>query len=245
MFTTDELLKIQELPEYLRTDHCYNDLQHAMLVILFRHALAALKAGNTRYADQVLDNATLYLYIHFLNEEEGMVFKSQKGLIERNNLKEHSATHIGYLEHWKTQILLAHKHKAIAPEELAERLAHYYNVIIKHIEETDIHEYGQHSAITIEQTRHEMARIFETRMPMSPFMAGALDTVKILARDVADVLNPKYICRVATKPLGALNLISGAGRILEGHGSLRDRFAAATGGARTMSAHTQPTMLAA
>ena len=133
MLTTDELLTIQDLPEYLRTDHCYNDLQHAMLVILFRHALTALKNRKTRYADQVLDNATLYLYIHFLNEEEGMVYKSQTGLIDRDNLKEHCEMHVSFLEYWKSQILMPHKSGAADVDKTIEGISKYYNLIINHI----------------------------------------------------------------------------------------------------------------
>lgn len=230
MLTTDELLKIQVLPEFLRTDHCYNDLQHAMLVILFRHGLTALKDGNIRYANRVLDNASLYLYIHFLNEEEGMAFKMQQGWIARDALSEHSEMHVRFLDFWKNEVLLPHKTGEAAREETAGALARFYNLLIKHIDKTDIAHYGP-DAIEVERTRHEMARIARSNMPMSPFMAGAYETVKILAPDVALALDTKHLNPIAVSAMKSLNLVPDVGRILNGAtGSLRDRFAQTTRG---------------
>ena len=76
-------------------------------------------------------------------------------------------------------------------------------------------------------------------------MAGAFDTVKILDPQIASILNPKFICPTAMQRLGALNLITGAGRILEGSGALRDRFANAAQGLRTRAEHTPHLQLVA
>lgn len=228
--TCDQLLEIKDLPSFLRTEHCYNDLQHAMLVILFRHGLCALNSGKLKYADKIIDNASLYLYIHFLNEEEGMAYEMSNGLISRDELSEHSELHINFLDHWKHNVLIPYKKQDVSTEETVEELSNFYNLIIDHINHTDIPTYGP-CAITAEQTRHELARIAQANMPMSPFMAGAFDTVNILAPDVANSLDAQRLSPRAMEPIGPLDLVPNIGQILSGqHGSLRDRFAQTTGG---------------
>ncbi len=235
--TVDQLLEIQDLPEFLRAEHCYNDLQHAMLVILFRHALTALGNNDSRYADQLIDNISLYLYIHFLNEEEGMAFNMSRGLMERDDLTAHSELHIDFLDFWKNKVMAPHKNREATTPQTTDALAQFYNLLIQHIDNSDKPAYGA-EALTEDQVRTELARVSQTNMPMSPFMAGAFDTVKILAPDVAASLNVNRLSPVALRPMGELNLITGVGRILKGgHGSLRDNFAQHTGGDR--SAATQ------
>jgi len=231
--SVDELLKIQDLPAFLRTEHCYNDMQHAMLVILFRHGLTALQPGQDRIADNVIDNISLYLYIHFLNEEEGMAFNMSRGLIERDGLAEHSEMHINFLDFWKTNVMAPHKSGEASTQQTRDALAQFYNLLIKHIDGTDIAFYGT-DALTEHQVRNELSRVSLTNMPMSPFMAGAYDTVKILAPDVAASLNVERLSPMALRPMADLNLIQDVGRILTGnHGSLRDTFAQHTRGDRS------------
>lgn len=228
--SVDELLKIQDLPAFLRAEHCYNDLQHAMLVILFRHGLTALGNNDTRYADQIIDNISLYLHIHFLNEEEGMAFNMTQGLITRDGLTEHSEMHIHFLDFWKNKVVAQHKTGQATTEQTRDGLAQFYNLLIKHIDATDKSFYGT-EALSEDQVRTELARVSLTNMPMSPFMAGAYETVKILAPDVAASLNTERLSPVALRPMGELNLIPNVGRVLTGgHGSLRDNFAQHTRG---------------
>lgn len=228
--SVDELLKIEDLPAFLRAEHCYNDLQHAMLVILFRHGLTALGNNDTRYADQLIDNMSLYLYIHFLNEEEGMAFNMTQDLIARDDLTSHSEMHIDFLDFWKAKVMTPYKTREATTEQTRDALAQFYNLLIKHIDNTDKPAYGA-EALTTEQVRTELARVSQTNMPMSPFMAGAYDTVKILAPDVAASLNTKRLSPIAMRPMGALNLVQNVGRVLSGgHGSLRDTFATHTRG---------------
>lgn len=237
--SVDELLKIHDLPAFLRADHCYNDMQHAMLVILFRHGLTALRKNDTRYADQLIDSISLYLYIHFLNEEEGMAFNMTRGLISRDGLTEHSEMHINFLDFWKHKVMAPHKSREATTQQTAEALANFYNLLIKHIDATDKSFYGT-EVLTVHQVRTELARVSQTNMPMSPFMAGAYDTVKILAPDVAASLNIERLSPVALRPLGTLNLIQNVGRVLSGGvGSLRDNFATHTRG--DSSASNTPT----
>lgn len=135
--SVEELVKIKDLPDFLRTNHCYNDLQHAMLVILFRHGLVALGDDNTRYAHQLIDNISLYLYIHFLNEEEGMAFNMTRDLVDRDGLAEHSEMHIDFLDTWNASVLMPYKNGQTTTEQLRQALGEFYNVIINHIDHTD------------------------------------------------------------------------------------------------------------
>jgi len=229
-YSTDELTAIQDLPHFLRTEHCYNDMQHAMLVILFRHALTALQRGQDRIADNVIDTISLYLYIHFLNEEEGLVYKATEDLIGRDTLQEHSEQHIHFLDFWRDNVLLPYKNQEVQAEQTIENLSTFYNLLIKHIDGEDIPTYGCES-ITVEQTRTETARIAQTNMPMSPFMAGAFEAVNAMDPAVARSLNKSRLSPRALDPLASLDLVPNVGRVLAGQvGSLRDRFAMATRG---------------
>ena len=213
--STDELLQIQNLPDFLRTEHCYNDLQHGMLVILFRHALSALRSNRHKIAGRMIDNISLYLYIHFLNEEEGLAYKLTEGLLERETLQEHSEQHIRFLDFWRDEVLLPYKNKDVQNEQTIEKLSKFYNLIIKHIDDEDIPAYGE-EAITVQQTRAELARLAQTNMPMSPFMAGAFAAVKHLDSAVANALDMKHISPRAMQPMAALDLVQNVGRILPG-----------------------------
>ncbi|MEG3619304.1 hypothetical protein V5T82_12625 [Magnetovibrio sp. PR-2] len=231
--SVDELLTIQDLPEALRSEHCYNDLQHAMLVILFRHGLKSLKLNKTELSTRILDNITLYLYIHFLNEEEGMIFKTKQGWLGRDSLAEHSEQHLNFLDFWFTDVLKPFKDSTVHAQDTLEKLSQFYNIVIQHIGEEDLPAYGV-DAVKVEMTRHELGRLSATNLPMSPFMAGALDTVKMLAPHVAKALDTSHLTPVALKPMSNLNLVSGIGPILEGRsGSLRDRFVRQTLGDQT------------
>lgn len=233
--SVNDLIKIKDLPAFLRAEHCYNDLQHAMLVILFRHGLTALNNNKNRYADQMIDSISLYLYIHFLNEEEGMAFNMTRGLISRDGLIEHSEMHVKFLDFWKTSVVAPYKRREVDTRETIANVAKFYNLLIQHIDATDKSFYGS-EALTVAQVRTELARVSQANMPMSPFMVGAYDTVKILAPDIAASLNKERLSPVALRPLGTLNLVQNVGRVLTGgHGSLRDRFASHTRG--DLSAH--------
>jgi len=229
-YSTAELTAIQDLPEFLRTEHCYNDMQHAMLVILFRHALTALQRGQDRISANVIDNISLYLYIHFLNEEEGLIYKTTEGLMSRDKLQEHSEQHVNFLDYWRDNVLLPYKNKTVQTEQTIESLSSFYNILIRHIDHEDIPTYGFDN-IAIEHTRAELARIAQANMPMSPFMEGAYAAVHAMDQAVAKSLDKTRLSPRALEPLAALDLVPNVGRVLAGQvGSLRDRFATATRG---------------
>ena len=231
--SVEELLTIQDLPDFLRSEHCYNDLQHAMLVILFRHGLKALKNNKIKLSTRIIDNITLYLYIHFLNEEEGLVFKAKQDFYDRSQLEEHSELHLKFLDFWANEILIPFKDETDHAEDTVEKLSTFYNYIINHISEEDLPAYGA-DAIEVEMTRHELGRLSMTNMPMSPFMPGAYDTVKMLEPEVARLMDTSHLTPQAMTPVSNLNLVSGVGPILKGrNGSLRDRFVYHTLGDQT------------
>lgn len=228
--SVQELVKIQDLPTFLRTEHCYNDLQHAMLVILFRHALTALGEDNAKFTNKIIDTITLYLYIHFLNEEEGMGFNATLGLIGREDLSLHSEMHIHFMEFWKNEVLIPFKNHEAAAQQTTDNLAEFYNRLITHIDETDKATYGA-EVMSQECVRHELARVSRTNMPMSPFMPGAFETVSILDPQTAALIDTQRLSPMSLQPLGELDLVADVGRVLQGaHGSLRDQFAAHTHG---------------
>lgn len=228
-FSVDELIEIRDLPDFLRAEHCYNDMQHAMLVILFRHGLKALRQGKLKLANRVIDNISLYLYIHFLNEEEGMAYKASLDLLDRARLAEHSEQHLSFLDHWRDNILLPYKRQDLDTQGTIDELSNFYNLVIKHIDGEDLPTYGA-DTVTAQQTRAELARIAQTNMPMSPFMAGAFQTMQVLDKQAADVLDQRLLSPQALRPMASLDLVTGVGRILQGSvGSLRDRFAATAG----------------
>ncbi|HEY9079473.1 hypothetical protein [Magnetovibrio sp.] len=230
-YSVDDLLGIRELPEFLRSENCFNDMQHAMLVILFRRGLESLCEKKMGCVDKMFDVATLYLYIHFLNEEEGMAFQMEEGLVTRDEMIKHSESHLSFLDYWSEHVLFPHKKQETSTEQTIDNVVTFYNLIIKHIEHTDIPTYGS-NAVTVEQTRRELARIANTSMPMSPFMSGAYDVVKLLNPEVATCLDASRLGQTALSSLEKkLNLVPNVGRILKGScGSLRDRFADQTGG---------------
>ncbi len=230
--SVQDLVKIQDLPTFLRTEHCYNDLQHAMLVILFRHCLTALDEDNMKFTNKIIDNITLYLYIHFLNEEEGMGFNTTLGLIERDDLALHSEMHIHFMEFWKNTLLMPYKNREATAQQTSDSLAEFYNRLIEHIDETDKATYGA-QVLSQERVRHELARVSKTNMPMSPFMVGAFETVSILDPETAAVMDTQRMSPLALQPLGRLDLVADVGCVLQGSkGSLRDQFAAHTHGDR-------------
>lgn len=232
-FSVDELMQIQELPENLRTEHCYNDIQHAMMVVLFRYGLSALRGNRMKVANRVIDNISVYLLIHFLNEEEGMAYKTRVGLLERDSLIEHSENHIQFLDFWHKNVFQPHKNGDASREQTIEGLGGFYNTLINHIDKEDRHDYGA-GAVAIEQTRIELARIAQANMPMSPYMAGAFQAVKSMDATIAAGLDKQQLNPRALNPVGPLDLIPDVGRILKGSvGSLRDRFAERLGGQKS------------
>lgn len=238
-----ELEAIITLPENLRSEQCYNDIQHSMLVILFRHAMKAIRAGNRAYTDLLMDNITIYLYIHFLAEEEGMVFSMDKGIYDRDTVATHATGHLKFLDFWMDKIYKPHKSGEMAWSDHYAELENYYGLIIKHIDEDDQNTYGAKLVHDDKNHRAESAFVARSNIPLSPLMAGAFETLKQLAPDAARLIDTSKLSELALRPLPEMNLIElDEPLIASGAPCLRDRFHArmASQGAR----HAEPLRVA-
>ena len=220
-----ELEAIVTLPEELRSEQCYNDIQHSMLVILFRHAMKAVRSGNAGYTDLLMDNITIYLYIHFLGEEEGMVFSMDKGVYDRETVAEHAQTHLKFLDYWLESIFKPHKAGTLTWAERYAELDKYYGLLIKHIDEADQATYGAKLIHDDKNHRAESAFVARSNIPLSPLMVGAFDTVKQLDASAARLIDKSKLSNLALQPLPAMNLIElDKPLVEEGTPCLRDRF---------------------
>lgn len=225
-----ELEAIITLPEELRSEQCYNDIQHSMLVILFRHAMKAVRAGNAVYTDLLMDNITIYLYIHFLGEEEGMVFSMDKGIYDRDTVAEHAGTHLKFLDFWMDSIFKPHKAGTLSWSKRYEALDNYYGLLIKHIDEADQATYGAKLIHDEKNHRAESAFVARSNIPLSPLMAGAFETVKHLDVNAARLIDTSKLAALALQPLPQMNLIElDEPLISTGAPCLRDRFHASMG----------------
>jgi len=220
-----QLESIITLPDHLRSEQCYNDIQHSMLVILFRHGMKAVRAGNAAYTDLLMDNITIYLYIHFLAEEEGMVFSMEKGIYDRETVSEHTNTHIKFLDFWMNDIYKPHKSGKSTWSDRYNGLEKFYSLLIKHIDEVDQETYGAKLIHDDKNHRAESAFVARSNIPLSPMMAGAYDTVKQLEPEAARLINTSKLSDLAMKPLPQMNLIElDEPLISTGTPCLRDRF---------------------
>lgn len=220
-----DLEAIITLPESLRSEQCYNDIQHSMLVILFRHALKAVRAGNLKYTDMLMDNITIYLYIHFLAEEEGMAFSMNKGIYDRQVVAAHAAKHLRFLDYWTDEIYASHKSGRLTWTQRYEGLETFYARIIQHIDEDDQNTYGV--KLNHEDKNHcsESAFVARSNIPLSPLMAGALETVTILEPRAARLIDTERLAHLASAPLADVCLTDlDTPLIGSGGTSLRDRF---------------------
>ena len=234
-----ELEAIKELPDFLRTDHWYNDLQHAMLVVLFRHALTATRSRSTKRIAPLIENITLYLYIHFLDEEEGLAYALSQGNVEREMLSHHFTAHLTFIDMWHDDIYAPFKSGEMDIEGLYFALEGFYRIIISHIQDTDISTYGPATECSTTQ-RTEIAKISLSQLPLSPFMAGAYDIVKLMDPRVAALLGKAQLSPAAMQPIPPLSLTPNVGRLVEGgRGCLRDRVA------EKLGCDAQPSVLAA
>lgn len=218
------------LPEELRSEQCYNDIQHSMLVILFRHAMKAIRAGNRVYTDLLMDNITIYLYIHFLAEEEGMVFSMSKGIYDRDVIAAHTGLHITFLDFWMDNIYKPHKTGQMPWSSHYSALDNYYGMLIKHIDDQDQSTYGTKLVHDDKNHRAESAFVARSNIPLSPLMVGAVETVRILNPEAAKLLNTDKLSDMAMRPLPKMNLIELDKPLIQGgRPCLRDRFHARMG----------------
>jgi hemerythrin len=196
----EQLVKIEELPQDLRTGHWYNDLQHGMLVILLRRTMIAIRQGRMPLANRLLDSLTMYLYVHFLDEEEGMSDSLQRGLHHQEAITTHLNGHDWFLKAWDDQVLFPAK-KDGNWNEAAEGLVSYYNSILAHIAEDDQETYGQASHMETTDRATEIASIATASLPLSPYMKGAYAVVAATAPETAALMDRTLLPPAALEPL--------------------------------------------
>lgn len=205
----EQLVKIEELPNDLRTGHWYNDLQHGMLVILLRRTMIAIQQERTPLAARLLDSLTMYLYVHFLDEEEGMSDSLQRGLHHQEAITTHLHGHDWFLNAWDEQVLFPAK-KDGNWKEAAAGLVAYYNAILGHIAEDDQETYGQASGLETTHRATEIASIATASLPLSPYMKGAYTVVAATAPETASLLDRSLLPPAALEPLAGRCLPRGS-----------------------------------
>ncbi|GAA0574769.1 hypothetical protein [Caenispirillum bisanense] len=213
---------ILQVPEHLRTDHWYNDIQHAMLVILFRHLLRAVRENCPRRSRILTDVATLYLWVHFLDEEEGMAWGVARGLIDADLVADHARQHRRFLDHWRDAVLVPYVAGDLAGEEYYQAVAAFYALVLRHIGNTDQPTYGRASEHAPHH-RAEISHVAATGLPLSPFMQGALQVVRQDDRVVADCLDLRLMGPQARQSVAAVAMEPGVTRLLPDGSGLRDR----------------------
>lgn len=221
-----DLERLMSVPPALRTDHWYNDLQHAMLIILFRHLLAAVREGADARVAGLTTLATLYLWVHFADEEEGMCWALARGLVAPDAARAHAAQHRVFLDRWRDRVLAPARSNQVADGTLYAAIADYYDRVLRHIEATDQETYGPATEAG-GQTRSAIAHVAHCGLPLSPFMAGAVQVVEADDPAVAALLDRASIGPLALRPLSGVALQQGIGPLLPDGRGLRDRLARA------------------
>lgn len=213
---------ILEVPEHLRTDHWYNDIQHAMLVILYRHLLKAVRSGCPRRTRILTDAATLYLWVHFLDEEEGIAWSLARGHVDAELVATHAGQHRRFLDHWRDAVLAPFADGTLAGRAYYDAVAEFYDLVLRHIGGTDQPTYGRASDHE-PHNRAEICHVAGTGLPLSPFMAGALQVVRLDDSRVAGLLDVSLIGPTARALLPSVAMEPGVDRLLPGGEGLRDR----------------------
>lgn len=216
------LEEIQQVPEHLRTDHWYNDIQHAMLVILFRHLLRAVREKCPRRSRILTDAATLYLWVHFLDEEEGMAWGVARGLIDADLVADHARQHRRFLDHWRDAVLAPHVAGALTGAAYYEAVAKFYALVLRHIGTTDQPTYGRASDHGPHH-RAQISHVAATGLPLSPFMPGAFQVVRQDDAAVAGCLDLSLMGPQARQSLPAVAMETGVSRLVPDGSGLRDR----------------------
>lgn len=202
------LEQIKDLPDELRTGHWFNDLQHGMLVVLFRNILVAVRENRPSMVTKVMDVTTAYLYTHFLAEEEGVAFSVSRGGQDAEILALHQSLHLTLLDEWTDQVLEPTRQGRLGGTALRDLVADYYQQVIDHIANTDQDCYG--AALERDDiNRSEICHLSNSGVPLSPFMPGTLPLVKQMNAKAGRLINPASLPAIAqaeAKPLTLLDL---------------------------------------
>lgn len=184
---------MQGITDDLRTGHWYCDLHHSMLVIMFERLVPALREGRTRVVTYFIDNLTVYWLVHCLMEEEGFAHAYGRDLADQALIDRHAAAHFHLMERWRDQVFRPFKSGPYDFTALAEVADGFYRSVLHHIATADQETYGRGSTHDSDTRRSEIAHLATVGLPLSPYMAGALDTARHLAPDMVGVLDQRNI----------------------------------------------------
>lgn len=214
------------LPQALRTEHWYNDWQHAVFIVTFEHVARALRNGNAGVAERLVDKLTVYLFVHFLCEEEGMSWAVARQALRPEALQAHQRAHLEALAAWRRNVQEPFKAGTLRGEPLMRRIQGFYERILAHIDEMDQGCYGAGAGRDEALRLEEVAHLARSGLPLSPNMAGAAAVVAACDGRVHALLNRAGLPVQSTAPLRPLSLVGLAGDME--NDSLRARFLRAT-----------------
>lgn len=218
------------LPEHLRTDHWFCDVHHAMLIIMFERLVPALEEENERLAGYFVDNLTMYWLQHCIMEEEGFAHAIQSGRLTLDMAQAHAEAHETLMRSWRESVYDPFK-AGTDRQTLAGSARAYFDSVVHHIETVDQRTYGTESDYDDRARSAEIAHIARTRLPLSPFMAGATDLAAVVVPDMARTFAAGSLGVDAAKPLSAPTLLPDGPR-----GGLRAALRAAAGRTRPVAA---------
>lgn len=214
------------LPSHLRTDHWYNDWQHAVFIITFDHLMQALQRDRVAVADRLIDKLTTYLFVHFLCEEEGMAWAQTQGCLGDGKMQSHQALHLRFLDYWHEAIQRPFKTGALGGRRLGIKIQDFYDKVLSHIDDEDQTTYGLKTNRGEGVRLDEVAHIAQSGLPLSPNSPGALAVVAACNPACGRLLRQDALPTLAKSPLRRLTLapaVIGAGdsvraRVLRANG---------------------------
>ena len=194
------------LPQKLRTEHWYNDWQHAVFIITFDHLMRALNSGHSAVAERLIDKLTVYLFVHFLCEEEGMAFSQQHGILAADKMRHHQALHLRFLDYWHDNIQRPFKARELSERHIAVKIQDFYEKVLQHIDDEDQTTYGTRTIRPTFLGAVEIANIALSGLPLSPNCTGAAAVVGACNEHSFKLLCRETLPIKAVEPLGRLVL---------------------------------------
>lgn len=190
----------QSLPDHLRTGNWYCDLHHSMLIILAKRLKTACLQDRVISADYFIDNLTLYWVLHCLMEEDAIAQAVDRGLADTAVAAAHGKAHEVILRFWLDRVFMPFKGSA-APATLIYPVEVFYDRVLQHITDEDQGMYGTHSEISSADHQTIVARLAEGRLPLSPYMTGAVELLNRLEPRACGLLNVRSLAPSSKEPL--------------------------------------------
>ncbi len=194
------------LPAHLRTEHWYNDWQHAVFIITFDHLMRSIRRHRPQVTQRLMDKLTVYLFVHFLCEEEGMSWAVRANMLRPDLMRRHQDVHVKVLNHWHDAVQKPYKAGALDGRALAAKVQDFYDRVLAHIDEMDQHTYGDQSQREEAGRLEEVAHLAECGLPLSPNMPGAVALVGACHPEAHRLLDHRGLPLMSTQRLRSLRL---------------------------------------